>query len=72
MDTALDLPQVGVWDYARAAWFPHISCPGEKRVRVDYHGDLGNLAVFELKQQGEHLYPVNPHSPLQDWRIDLS
>ena len=63
---------VEVWDYSRQAFFPHYACPGEKRVRVDYHGNLSNLAVFEVKRDGDKFVVINPHSPLQDWRIDLS
>lgn len=67
-----DGTQVEVWDYSRQKFFPHYRCPGEKRVRVDYHGNLSNLAVFEVTRDGDTFIPVNPHSPLKDWRIDLS
>lgn len=64
--------EVEVWDYARQQFEPHIPCPGYKRVRVDYYGNLDNLAVFEVTRDGDTFIPVNPHQPLTDWRIDLS
>lgn len=63
--------QVEVWDYYGQKFIAHIPCPGEERVRVDYHGPLSNLGVFEVTRDGDIFYPVNPHRPL-DWRIDYS
>lgn len=64
---------VAVWDYWLRRWIPHYACPGEQRVRVDYHGSLDNLAVFEVTIAEDGLItPVNPNQRLADWRIDLS
>lgn len=63
--------QVAVWDYAAQTFIQHIPCPGERRVRVDYHGNLLNLDVFEVRREGNLVYPVDGTKPL-DWRIDLS
>lgn len=64
--------QVEVWDYNAQAFIPHISCPGEQRVRVDYFGDLSNLAVFEVERNGREFFVIDGNNPLGDWRIDLS
>lgn len=64
--------QVEVWNYATQSFIPHFGCPGEKRVRVDYHGSLADLAVFEVTRDGEQFFVVDPQRPLNDWRIDYS
>lgn len=67
--------QVEVWDYAAQKFIPHFSCPGEQRVRVDHHGSLSDLAVFEVDRDTlnpEVFFVVSPHQPLNDWKIDYS
>ena len=68
------LIDVEVWDYVEQDWFPSIKCPGEKRVRVDYFGDLENLAVFQVERLSKTTFMAvgEPPVPLKDWRIDLS
>ena len=67
------LPEVEVWDYSKQEFIHSIKCPGEKRVRVDYFGDMENLAVFEvIRGDGAVFYPVDGNRPLSDWAIDLS
>ena len=68
----MTLPEVEVWDYEAQAFFPHIRCPGEKRVRVDYHGNLANLAVFEVRRDGDMFFVLDGNRPLTDWGISLS
>lgn len=64
--------QVEVWDFKNQKFVPHIPCKGEKRVRVDYHGDLSDLAVYEVWRSGDEFFVLQPARPLRDWRIDLS
>jgi len=64
--------QVEVWNYATQSFIAHIPCPGEKRVRVDYHGSLHDLAPFEVHRDGEQFFVINPQQPLEDWRVDYS
>lgn len=70
--------QVAVWDFSGQTFISHIDCPGYKRVRVDYYGDLANLAVYEveyLDEQKTHFNVVivdGMPKRLDDWRIDLS
>lgn len=68
------LPEVEVWDYLNQCFINHIPCPGEKRVRVDYFGDLSDLAVFEVRrEEGSRVFfPVDGNNPLRDWQIDLT
>ena len=69
----MDLPEVEVWDYSIQGFISHIKCPGERRVRVDYHGSLSNLDVFEVQRTtGGEFMVLNAERPLVDWRIDLS
>lgn len=65
--------EVEVWDRAAQAFFPCIRCAGEERVRVDYHGDLGNLNVYEVirSEDGKEFRVVDGRSALH-WQIDLS
>lgn len=65
--------QVEVWDYGAQAFVESFPCPGEKRVRVDYFGDLSNLAVFEVTRgEGREFFVIDGNRPLADWRISLS
>lgn len=64
-------PQVAVWNYASQMFISHIDCPGEQRVRVDYHGDLSDLDVFSVERREKGMFVVNTR-PLSGWRIDLS
>lgn len=67
------LPEVEVWDYETQCFIPHIKCPGEKRVRVDYHGDLNNLDVFAVaREETGEFWVLEPYRPLKDWLIHYS
>lgn len=64
--------QVEVWNYATQSFIPHFSCVGEKRVRVDYHGSLEDLAIFEVHRDGDEFFVLDGNKPLIDWRVDYS
>lgn len=67
--------EVEVWDYVAKNWVSHIPCPGFKRVRVDYYGDLSNLEVYEVirRSNGFDLASKEyPPKPLTGWQIDYS
>lgn len=70
---ATDLPQVEVWDYEAQHFISSIPCSGEKRVRVDYFGNMDNLDVFEVRRgEGREFYSVDGTRPLKDWEISLT
>ncbi len=71
-DPDADAVEVEVWDYSAQDFIESYRCTGERRVRVDYHGDLSDLAVFEVKRQGPEFIILDGNKPLKDWRIDLT
>lgn len=62
---------VGVWSYSLQKFIPFIPCPGEKRVRVDFFGDLDDLVVWRVEYQGNLLFSQGD-SPLPDWVVSYS
>jgi len=63
--------EVEVWDYEAQCFVP--SWPGgEKRIRVDHHGSLSDLAVFEVIRDEESFQIVDGNRPLRDWNIVYS
>jgi len=62
---------VNVWNYETQDFIPHVDYKGDDRVRVDYFGDLSDLAVFETLPQPDGSFVVIGNTPL-DWIIDLT
>lgn len=63
--------KVGVWSYSLQRFIPFIPCPGEKRVRVDFFGDLDDLVVWPVEYRGNLVFSQGD-SPLPDWTVSLS
>lgn len=64
---------VQVWDYEAQEFVESVSYEDEKRVRVDYFGDLNNLAVFEVfYNEDGSFYVEDGNFSLTDWTIELS
>ena len=64
---------VQVWDYEAQQFIESFSYEDEKRVRVDYFGDLNDLAVFEVFYcEAGSFYVEDGNKPLTDWVIELS
>ena len=68
---------IAVWDYVKQDFVPlydFIPCPGQKRVRVDVHGPLDNLAVFpvQYKKESDSLtFELLDNTPL-DYEVNYS
>jgi hypothetical protein len=64
-----------VWNYESQEFIRSFRVPGEKRVRVDYFGDLSDLDVFEVRRDPVDprvFYPLDGNKPLAGWVISLS
>lgn len=72
-DPTADAVEVEVWDYAGQCFIQSWRCAGERRVRVDHHGPLTDLAVFEVTRLHGALFQVaDGNKPLANWLIDYT
>lgn len=71
------LPDVAVYAKHRGCFIPHITCEGERRVRIDVHDSLDNYEVYEVTSDSTDTFSarrVQPVTgqPLTNWEIHLS
>lgn len=64
--------EVEVWDYRTQHFIKSYPCEGETRVRVDYFGNLEDLAVFEVERLDQHHFKVIDGNKPLTWAIELT
>lgn len=72
VDPEADKLEVEVWDYRNQEFVRSWRCPGERRVRVDYFGNLDDLALFEVTREDDTFKAIDGNKPLARWLIDLT